>query len=100
MSMTHVYGYNKLIYNEAADALAKAGAARSTVHRVARPRGPAGGEPQATKQKLVRARGVKRQAAVQTSDSETGSDTPVVIHHRRQHMRKTLMDIPDPERDW
>ena len=58
VSMTHVYGHNKLIYNEATDALAKAGAARSTMHRVARPRGPAGGEPQATRQKLMRARRV------------------------------------------
>ena len=51
VSMTHVYGHNKFIYNEAVDALAKAGAARSTVHRVARPRGAAGGEPQATQGK-------------------------------------------------
>ena len=64
MSMTHVYGHNKVIYHDAADAPAKAGAARSTVHRVSRPRGSAGGEPRATRQKLVRVRGVKRQATV------------------------------------
>ena len=91
--MTH----NKLIFNKAADALTKAGAAQSTVHRVAWPRGPAGGEPRATRQKLVRARGVKRQATVQTSDSETGSDRPVVIRHRRRHTRNAVMDILDPE---
>ena len=43
VSMIHVYGHNKLIYNEATNALAKAGAARSTVHSVSRPRGSAGG---------------------------------------------------------
>ena len=33
MSVTHVYGHNRLVYNEEADTLAKAGAARSKVHR-------------------------------------------------------------------
>ena len=99
MSMTHVYGHNKLIYNEVADALAKARAAWSTVHRLSRPRGSAGGLPRATRQKLVRARGVKRQAAAQTSDSETGSDTPIVIRNRRRQMRNAPMDIPDLEPD-
>ena len=80
VSMTHVYGHNKLVYNDAADDLAKARAARSTVHRISRPRGPAEGEPRATRQKHVRARGVKRQAAMQALESDTG-------------------DIPDPEPD-
>ena len=74
VSMTHVYGHKTLVYNDAVDDLAKAGAARSMVHKVLWPRGPAGGEPRSTRQKLVRAQGVKRQAAMQTSDRETGSD--------------------------
>ena len=60
MCMTHVYGHNKLVYSDTADYLAKAGAARCTVHRISRPRGPAEGEPWATREKHVRARGVKR----------------------------------------
>ena len=99
VSMTHVYGHNKLVYNDTADDLAKAGAARSMVHRVSRPRGFAGGEPRATRQKLVGARGVKRQAALQVSESDTGSDMPTAIRHRRRRMRNAPMDIPDPEPD-
>ena len=54
MSMTHVYGHNKLVYNDAADDLAKVGAARCTVHRISWLRGPAEGEARATRQKHVR----------------------------------------------
>ena len=98
MSMTHVHGHNKLVYNDVASDLAKAGAARSTVHMVSQPRGPAGGELRATRQKLVRAGGVKRQATVhQTSESDTSSDRPIAIRHRRRQMRNAPMDIPDPE---
>ena len=60
VSMTHVYGHSKLVYNDAADGLGKAGAARSMVHRASRPRGPAKGEPRARRQKHMRTRGVKR----------------------------------------
>ena len=99
VSMTHVYGHNKLVYNNAADGLAKVGAARSTVHRASWPRGPAEGEPRARRQKHVRTRGVKRQAALQTSESDSGSEKPIVIRHRRREMCNVPMDIPDPEPD-
>ena len=32
MTVTHVYGHNRFVYNEATDELAKAGAAQSKVH--------------------------------------------------------------------
>ena len=98
MSMTHVYGHNKL-YNDAADDLAKAGAARSMVHRASRPRGPAEGELRARRQKHMRTQGVKRQAAVQASQSDSASDRPIVIRHKRRQMRSAPMDNPDPELD-
>ena len=97
--VTHVYGHNKLVYNEAADALARAGAAKSTVHRTVRPRGPTGEGPRARRQKRTRTRGVKRQAAVQVSNSDSGSDRPTVIRHRQRDMRNAPMDISDPEPD-
>ena len=43
VSMAHVYGHNKLVYNNDADDLAKARAARSKVHGVSWPGGPAPG---------------------------------------------------------
>ena len=97
VSMTHVYGHNKLVYNDAADDLAKGGAARSTVHRILWPKGPPEGEPRATRQKHMRAQGVKRQAAVQASESDTCSDRSIAICHRRRQMRNAMMDIPDLE---
>ena len=74
LSVTHVYGHNKISYNEAADGLAKAGAARSKVHRTARPRQAADDGTGRARRKQMRGRGVKRQASVQTSDDNTGSD--------------------------
>ena len=99
VSMTHVYGHNKLVYHDAADDLAKARAARSTVHGASRPRGQAGGDPRARRRKHVRTRGVKRQAAMQASNSDSGSDRPIVICHRRRQMRNAPMDILDHEAD-
>ena len=49
--------------------------------------------------KDTRTRGVKRQAAVRVSDSDSGSDRPTVIRHRRRGMRNAPMNIPDPEPD-
>ena len=60
VSVTHVYGHNKLIYTEAADALARAGVAKSTVHTTVRPKGPTEEGPRARRQKRTRTRGVKR----------------------------------------
>ena len=65
MLMTHVYGRNRLVYNEEADTLAKAGAAMSKVHRPRRVRGMPQGSPEATRRKQTRGREIKRQAAVQ-----------------------------------
>ena len=64
MSVIHVYGQNKLVYNEAGNALARAGAAKSSVHKTVRPRGPTEDGPRARRQKHTRTRGIKRQAAV------------------------------------
>ena len=66
MSVTHVCGHNKLVYNEAADALARAGAAKSTVCKAVRPRELTDDGPRARRQKHTRTRGVKRQAVVQS----------------------------------
>ena len=99
VSMTHVYGHNKLVHNDAADELARAGAAKSTVHKTSRPRGPTDDGPRVRRQKHTRTRGVKRQAAMQVSDSDSGSDRPIVICHRRREMRNAPLDIPDPEPD-
>ena len=84
MSVTHVYGHNKLIYNKVADAPARARAAKSTVHRTVRPRGPTDEGQRARRQKRIRTRGVKRQAVIQVSDSDSGSDKPTEIRHRRR----------------
>ena len=99
VSVTHVYGHNKLKYNDAADALARAWAAKSTVHKTVRPRGPTDDKPRARRQKHTRARGVKWQATECGSQTVTQarSDRPIVIRHRRQGMRNAPMDIPDPE---
>ena len=55
ISMTHVYGHNKLVYNEEADTLAKAGAAMLKVHRPRRVKDMPQGSPQATRRKQTRA---------------------------------------------
>ena len=60
VSVTHVYGHNKLVYNEAANALARAGAAKSTVHKRVRARGLTDDGPRARRQKHTRTRGIKR----------------------------------------
>ena len=99
VSITHLYGHNKLIFNEAADALARAGAAKSTVYRMVRPRGPTDEGLTARRQKCIRTRAVKRQAAIQVSDSDSGSDRPTEICHRRWGMRNVPMNIPGPEPD-
>ena len=99
VSITHVYGHNTLVYNDATDALARAGAAKSTVHKTGRPTGPTEDGPSVRRQKHTRTRGVKRQVAVQVSDSDLGSDRPIVIRQKRPEMRNAPMDIPDPEPD-
>ena len=71
VSMTHVYGHNKLVYNNAADARAK-----STVHKTSRPRGPTDDGPRVRRQKHTRTQEVKRHTAVQVSDSDSGNDRP------------------------
>ena len=45
----------------------------------------------------MRTRGAKRQAVVQASESDSRSDRPIVIRHRRRQMRNAAMDILDPE---
>ena len=60
LAVTHVYGHNKIVYNEAADELAKAGAAQSKVHRPVRPRMALDDGPQCRRPKETRGRGVKR----------------------------------------
>ena len=93
MSVTDVYGHNKLVHNDAVDALARVGAANKTV----RPKGPTDDGPRVRRQTHTRTQGVKRQAAVQVSDSDSGSAKPIIICHRRREMRNAPMDIPDPE---
>ena len=97
--MTHVYGHNKLVYNDVADAVARAGAAKLSLHKTPRPRGPSGDGPRVRRQKHTQMRGVKRTAAVRVSDDDSGSDKPIVIRHRRREMCKAPMDVPDPERN-
>ena len=95
MSVTYLYGHNKLVYNEAADTLPKAGAAKSTVHKTVRPRGPMDDGPTARRQKRTRTRGIKRQARVQVSDSDSGSDKPMAIKGGgRCVMRRWTFRIP------
>ena len=36
---------------------------------------------------------------MQVLDSDSCSDRPIVIRHRRREMRDAPMDIPDPEPD-
>ena len=99
ISMTHVYGHNRLVYNEEADTLAKAGAAMSKVHRPSRVKNMPQGSPVSTRRKQTRGRGVKKQVAVQVSDGSTDSDRPAHIRHRRREMRNAPLGIPDPELD-
>ena len=100
-SVTHVYGHNKLMYNEAADAPARVGAGKSTVRRAVRPMGPTDEGPRARRQKRIRTRGVKRHAAIQVSDGDSGSDRPTEIRHRRRGVQNAPLDIPSrhPEPD-
>ena len=54
VTVTHIYGHNKLVYSDTADELAKAGAAQSLVHRPVRPMlapddGPRGRRPKQTR---------------------------------------------------
>ena len=70
MSMTHVYGHDKLVYYDAADALARGGAAKSRVHKTLRPKGPLDDGPSVRRQKHTRTRGIKRQAAVQVLNDD------------------------------
>ena len=63
-SMTHVYGHNRLVYNEEADALAKAGAALSKVHKPRRVEDMLHGSRVASRRKQM-GRGIKHKAAVQ-----------------------------------
>ena len=99
ISMTHVYGHGRLVYNEEADTLAKAGAAMPKVHRPRRVRHMPQGNPLATRRKQIRGKGIKRQAAVWVSDDNTGSDMPAHIRHKRREMRHVPLDIPDPRPD-
>ena len=87
------------VYNEEADAPAKAGAALSKVHRPRRGRDMPQGSPEATGRKQTRRTGIKRQAVVEVSDDSTYSDRPAHIRHRAREMRNAPLDIPDPEPD-
>ena len=84
MSMMHVYGHNKPVYNDPVDALAIVGAAKSRVHNTPRPMGPFDNGPRVRRQKHTRTRGVKRQAAVQVTEEDSGSDRLIVISRRRR----------------
>ena len=99
VTVTHVYGHNKIVYNDAADELAKAGASLSKVHRPVRPGKAPDNGPQGRKAKYNRGRGVKRQAAVQVSDESTDSDRSILMRHRRRRMRNAPLELPDPELD-
>ena len=81
MSMSHVYGHNKLVYNDATDKLARAGAVKSTVHKTSQPTGLTDDGLRVRRQKHTRTRGVKWQVAVQVSDGDLGSNRPIIIHH-------------------
>ena len=97
ISMTHVYGHKRLVYNEKADALAKAGAVLSKVHLPRRVMDMLQSTGHQTK--VDQGRGIKRQAAVRVSDDNRGSDAPAHIRHRRREMRHAPLDIPDSEPD-
>ena len=89
-----MYGHNRMVYNEEADALAKAWAAMSKVHRLRRVRDRPIHRPP-DENKLA----VERQAAVQLPDDSTGSDRPTHMRHKRREMRNAPFDIPDLEPD-
>ena len=57
ISMTHVYGHKRLVYNEEADALAKVGAALSKVHKPRRVRGHATRQPRGLQTKVDQGQG-------------------------------------------
>ena len=97
--MTHVYGHNKNVYNDAADALARAGAAKSKVHRTVRPKVAPGDGLRVRRQKQTRSRGVKGQASLQVSEDDKDSDRPIIICHKRRRMRNVPLEIADPEPD-
>ena len=98
-SVTHVSGHNKIVYSDATDALARAGAAKSKVHQTVLPRVAPDDGPWVRRQKQTRARGVKRQASIQVSEDDTANNRPITIRHRRRQMRNAPMDRPDPELD-
>ena len=97
MSMTHVYGHNRLVYNEEADALAKAGATLSKEHKPRGVRDMPRGNGEATRQKRMRSSGIKRQAAGQVSDDNTHSDRPGHIRHMCREMHNAPLDKLDPK---
>ena len=97
--MTHVKGHNKNVYNDAAGALARAGAAKSKVHQRVRHRVAPENGPRVTRQKETRSRGVKRQASVQVSEDDIDGYKPIIIRHKRRRMRNAPLEIPDPEPD-
>ena len=97
VTVTHVYAHNKVVYNDAADELAKAGASLSEVHRPVRPKKSPKDGPQGSKAKYNRGRGVKPQAAVQVSNKSTDGDRSILIHHRRRRMQNAPLELPDPE---
>ena len=75
ISVTQVYGHDRLVYNEEADALAKAGAALSKVHRPRRVRDMPKGRPEATRRKQTRGREIKRQAVVRRQHRKRKAST-------------------------
>ena len=79
VTVTHIYGHNKILYNDAVDELAKLGAAQSKIHRPVRPKRALDDGPRGGRQKCTRGRGVKRQASVQVCDDSTCSDRSIVI---------------------
>ena len=81
------------MYNEEVDALAKAGAALSKLHRPGRVRDMLQGK------STDRLQGNQEAAAMQVSDNSTDSDRPAHIRHRRREMRNAPLDIPHPEPD-
>ena len=95
ISMTHVYGHKKRVYNEKW-APRQRGAAMTKVHRPRRVKDMPQVSPVATRRKRTRGKGIKRQAALQVSNDSTDYDGPAHIRHRHTVMRNVALDIPDP----